>query len=142
MLIRRWGILWKALKYAHKTCITIVNVCAKLHNFIIDCSSHEQETVTDANELVEAATDSFIFMRRGQTEESRLEEPQANDEVPDDDAEILKVLSNQFKDRTDRDTIRLRFVENSTDIRVRLTYHIRNCGFVFDSLADNDFTLQ
>jgi hypothetical protein len=36
ILTQRWGIFWRPLRVQHKKWATVVNVAAKLHNFLID----------------------------------------------------------------------------------------------------------
>ena len=61
-------------------------------------------------------------------------------DLPEDEA-VMDILSNQYYDDLDHKDRAVRFGRDDRDIRVKLTNHIKSLGFVFDSRADNDFTL-
>ena len=77
MLVRRWGILWRALRFGVKINSRIISVCCKLHNLCIDafgenasniqCSSLDTQWERGENGTPDAAawfTDG-VTVRRG-----------------------------------------------------------------------------
>ena len=86
------------------------------------------------DELICSGHDCFIFLRQ------EFGGAQDTSDLPEDEA-IMDILSNQYYCDLDHKDRAFRFGRDDRDIRVKLTNHIKGLGFVFDSRADNDFTL-
>jgi hypothetical protein len=95
MLVRKFGILWRALRYDLATNILVVMTCAKLHNWCIrswKIHGSRSGEVRDIEQNYEMCKDAGIF-RGWATHEARLVDDDGS--LADDD-DIMDMMDNVF----------------------------------------------
>jgi hypothetical protein len=129
MLVRKFGILWRALRYDLKTNVLVVKTCAKLHNW---CLRAWKMNGTRSTEVHDIETGYAMFQDEGifcGWDNDQLLDPDNN--VPDDD-EIIAMMANLFPPPAGT---RANRVDSSR--RINLVRHIFSHASIFSVRSDS-----
>jgi hypothetical protein len=130
MLVRKFGILWRALRYDLATNILVVQTCAKLHNWCIRAwkkSGSRSQEVRDIQASYDMCKDAGIFC--GWTTEEYLLETGIS--MPDDVA-IRDRMENLFPAPAGT-----RARRNISKKKQRCMNHMFLRGFMYDLRSDD-----